>query len=45
MCAGIRVAEMLPMKMIIFWDMAPCGLVKVDRRFRGAYGLHHQGDE
>jgi hypothetical protein len=26
-------------------DIAPCSLVEVDRRFRGAYCLHHEGDE
>jgi hypothetical protein len=26
-----------------FWDIAPCTLVTVDRRFRSAYCLHHQG--
>jgi hypothetical protein len=30
--------------MSIFWDVAPCSLVEIDRRFRGAYCLHHQGD-
>jgi hypothetical protein len=33
------------MKLRAFWDIAPCSLVGVDRRFRGAYCLHHQGDE
>jgi hypothetical protein len=33
------------MKMRAFWDVTPCSLVGVDRRFRGAYCLHHQGDE
>jgi hypothetical protein len=28
------------MKMSVFWDVAPCGVVKVDWRFRGAYCLH-----
>jgi hypothetical protein len=32
-------------KMTVFWDFAPRSLVEVDRRFRGAYCLHHQGDE
>jgi hypothetical protein len=32
-------------KISIFWDVAPCSIVEVDRRFRGAYCLHHQGDE
>jgi hypothetical protein len=33
------------MKIRAFWDVAPCSLVGVERRFRGAYCLHHQGDE
>jgi hypothetical protein len=31
--------------MMIFWDMAPCSLVELDQRFRGAYCLHYQGDD
>jgi hypothetical protein len=31
--------------MTAFWDIAPCGLVEADRRFRGAYCLHHQDDD
>jgi hypothetical protein len=27
----------------VFWDVAPCSLVEVYRRFRGAYCLHHRG--
>jgi hypothetical protein len=27
----------------VFWDIAPCSLVEINRRFRGAYCLHHQG--
>jgi hypothetical protein len=27
---------------IVFWDVLPCKII-VDRRFRGAYCLHHQG--
>jgi hypothetical protein len=30
------------MKLRVFWDIAPCSHVEVDRRFRGAYCLHHQ---
>jgi hypothetical protein len=30
--------------MTAFWDIAPCNLIEVDRRFRGAYCLHHHGD-
>jgi hypothetical protein len=33
------------MKMKTFWDFAPCSLVEVYRRFRGACCLHSQGDE
>jgi hypothetical protein len=32
------------MEVRAFWDMAPCSLVEVDRRFRGSYCLHHKGD-
>jgi hypothetical protein len=31
--------------MAVFWDVPPCRLADVHRRFRGAYCLHHQGDE
>jgi hypothetical protein len=30
-------------KMDVFWVVAPCSLVEVYRRFRGACCLHHQG--
>jgi hypothetical protein len=26
--------------MVAFWDIAPCSLVEVDRRFRGAFCLY-----
>jgi hypothetical protein len=29
---------------IVFWDVLPCKMI-VDRRFRGAYCLHHQTSE
>jgi hypothetical protein len=32
-------------QMTVFWDVAPCSLLKTDRRFGGAYSLHHQGDK
>jgi hypothetical protein len=32
------------MKMAAIWNMAPCNLEEVDRRFRDTYSLHHQGD-
>jgi hypothetical protein len=28
-------------KMTVFWDVAQCSLVETDRRFGGAYCLHH----
>jgi hypothetical protein len=30
--------------MAVFWVVAPCSLVEVNRRSRGACCLHHQGD-
>jgi hypothetical protein len=27
---------------IVFWDVLPCKII-ADRRFRGAYSFHHQG--
>jgi hypothetical protein len=33
------------MKVTFFWDIAPCSLVEVDRRFRGAYCLHKQREK
>jgi hypothetical protein len=33
------------LKMIAFWGRAPCSLVEVDQRFRGANCLHHQCDD
>jgi hypothetical protein len=29
------------MKMTVFWDVAQCSLIDIDRRFRGAYCLTH----
>jgi hypothetical protein len=31
--------------MAVFCDVAPCSLLETDKRFRGAYCLHHQGDD
>jgi hypothetical protein len=31
------------MQMTVFYDVAPCSLVEIGRRFRDAYCLHHQG--
>jgi hypothetical protein len=30
--------------MAVFWDVAPCSLVDVDRYFREAYCLYRLGD-
>jgi hypothetical protein len=31
------------MKTTVFWDVAPCSQVEIDRHLRAAYCLHHQG--
>jgi hypothetical protein len=31
--------------MTALWDVAPCSLVEVYGRFRGAYCLHYEGDD
>jgi hypothetical protein len=28
--------------MTAFWDIAPCSLIEVDRRFRGTYCLNNR---
>jgi hypothetical protein len=28
------------MKNTVFWDLAPCSLVEIDRRLKGAFCLH-----
>jgi hypothetical protein len=33
------------MMMIVFWDFASCGVVDIDRNFRGAYCRHHQDND
>jgi hypothetical protein len=40
----VEVITAVSMKMTVSWDVAPCSILEVDRRFRGAYCLHHQGD-
>jgi hypothetical protein len=42
-CVWVRfqVLTAASMKITIFWDVAPCSLVEVYRRFRGAYCLDH----
>jgi hypothetical protein len=34
-----------PLKFKVFWDMAPCAHIEVERYFRGAYCLHHHPDD
>jgi hypothetical protein len=29
------------LKVVVCWDVAPCSQADIDRRFRGAYCLHH----
>jgi hypothetical protein len=41
----LQVLTAASMKLRVFWDVAPCSLIEVDWRFRGAYCLHHQGDK
>jgi hypothetical protein len=33
------------LKMTVFWDVASCSLIELNRSFRSAYCLHHQGDD
>jgi hypothetical protein len=33
------------MKLTVYWDVEPCSLAEIDRRFRYAYYLHYQGDD
>jgi hypothetical protein len=30
------------MKMTVFWNVASCSVIEIDRRFRGASCLHHK---
>jgi hypothetical protein len=41
----LQVLRAASMKVRAFWDIAPRSLVEVDQRFRGAYCLHHDGDD
>jgi hypothetical protein len=38
-----QVLTVVGMSMTVFWDVAPCSLVYVYKRFGGAYCPHHQG--
>jgi hypothetical protein len=41
----VQLVACLPMKMAVFWVVAPCSLVELYQRFRGPCCLHHQGDD
>jgi hypothetical protein len=43
--ARFQVLTAASINITAFWDIAPCSFVNVDRRFRGAYCLHHQGPD
>jgi hypothetical protein len=40
-----QVLAVASMKIGAFWDVAPCSLIRVDRRFRGTYCLIHHPDD
>jgi hypothetical protein len=39
----MRVLTVMFLKGTIFWDITPCSLLSVNRRFGGTYRLHLQG--
>jgi hypothetical protein len=39
-----KITKSNTVKMAIFWVVAPCSVIEVYRRFRGACCLHHQGN-
>jgi hypothetical protein len=45
MIVGFEVLTVTSTKMAVFCVVSPCNMVDVYRRFRGAYCLHHQGDD
>jgi hypothetical protein len=40
---GSEVLTAVVMKSSVFWDITPCGPLKVNRRLGGTCRLHHQG--
>jgi hypothetical protein len=44
-CVRFQVLTAASVKFRVFWDVALCSYVEVDRRFRVAYCLHYYGDE
>jgi hypothetical protein len=43
--AKYQVLKAVSMKMAVIWVVVSCSLVKVYRRFRGVYCLHHYGED
>jgi hypothetical protein len=43
-CVRFQFITAASIKMTVFWDVAPCSLVDVYRRFTGDCCLHVQGD-
>jgi hypothetical protein len=41
-CIGFEVHTAVLMKSPVFWNITPCSLLKVNRRFGGIYRLHRQ---
>jgi hypothetical protein len=39
-----QVLTAIIMRMAIFWDVVPCSVKEIDRLFKHAYYLHHQGN-
>jgi hypothetical protein len=42
---GFEALTAVSTKMAVFWVVAPCSLVEVYQRFRGACCLHHRSDD
>jgi hypothetical protein len=42
---AVKNGNITGMKMTVFWDTVMCSLVEIDPCFRGAYCLHHQGND
>jgi hypothetical protein len=43
MLVRFQVFKAASMKITVVWDVAPCSLVDIDRRFRGIQCLHNHG--
>jgi hypothetical protein len=40
---GSEILKAVVMKASVFWDISPCGPLKINRRFGVTYNLHPQG--